>query len=157
MSLSTFLCVFFFFPSLLLFAYISLFLFSLSCASLSRFFYSLCSTSGLFVHPFSFQPVSFVFSRSLLSFVLVTSSPPVVLFFHLFLFTLFPSHPRPVARSAGIRGIFEPVHDGRLLQGRTFLQSRSEIFETKGLIKEIKSVRGFKSLDAMAILSILAH
>lgn len=46
---------------------------------------------------------------------------------------LFPSHPRPVARSAGIRGIFEPVHDGRLLQGRTFLQPCSEIFGTKGL------------------------
>lgn len=45
----------------------------------------------------------------------------------------FPSHPRPVARSAGIRGIFEPVHDGRLLQGRTFLQPGSEIFGTKGL------------------------
>lgn len=59
----------------------------------------------------------------------------------------FPSHPRPVARSAGIRGIFEPVHDGRLLQGRTFLQPCSEIFGLKGLIEEIKSVRGFKSLD----------
>lgn len=46
---------------------------------------------------------------------------------------LFPSHPRSVACSAGIRGIFEPVHDGRLLQGRTFLQPHSEIFGTKGL------------------------
>lgn len=46
---------------------------------------------------------------------------------------LFPSHPRPVARSAGIRGIFEPVHDGRLLQGRTFIQPGSEIFGTEGL------------------------
>lgn len=46
---------------------------------------------------------------------------------------LFPSHPRAVARSAGIRGIFEPVHDGRLLQGRTFLQPCSKIFRTKGL------------------------
>lgn len=60
---------------------------------------------------------------------------------------LFPSHPHPVARSAGIRGIFEPVHDGRLLQGRTFLQPHSEIFGPKGLIEKIKSVRAFKLFD----------
>lgn len=37
------------------------------------------------------------------------------------------SQPAPVARSAGIRGIFEPVHDGRLRQGRTFLPDASKI------------------------------
>lgn len=36
--------------------------------------------------------------------------------------------PAPVARSAGIRGIFEPVHDGRLHQGRTFLLGPSRKF-----------------------------
>lgn len=55
---------------------------------------------------------------------------------------LFLSPPRPIARSAGIRGIFEPVHDGRLLQGRTFLQHTPKSFERTGSIREMKFVRG---------------
>lgn len=38
---------------------------------------------------------------------------------------LFLSPPRPVARSASIRGIFEPVHDGRLLPGPHFSSTRA--------------------------------
>lgn len=91
------------------------------------------SVSGPFVHLLPFQPVSSAFSslfrsRCLFLPLLFSSSTS---FFSLR--ALFPSHPRPVARSAGIRGIFEPVHDGRLLQGRTFLQPGSEIFGTEGL------------------------
>lgn len=138
MSLSTLRCLLLFAVSTSVFLRTFLFLSlpSLSRASLSRPFHPFCSASGPFVHLFPFQPVSFVVLLARLLFslsFLLPLPPPVVLFFHLFLFTPFPSHPRPVARSAGIRGIFEPVHDGRLLQGRTFLQSGSEIFGTKGL------------------------
>lgn len=83
-------------------AFLFLFLPSLSCASLSRSFHPFCSASGPFVYPFPFQPVFVrLLAHSLLSFVLVaSSSPSVVLFFHLFLFTpssvpLSPAPGRP--------------------------------------------------------------
>lgn len=106
------------------------------------------SVSGPSVHPFPFHPISPVFSRVLslslacslfltLSLSLLRSRcsfpspdcPSSVSFFSLR--ALFLSPPRPIARSAGIRGIFEPVHDGRLLQGRTFLQHTPKSFERR--------------------------
>lgn len=117
------------------------------------------SVSGPSVHPFPFHPISPIFSRLLslslacslflsLSLSLLRSRcsfpppdcPSSVSFFSLR--ALFLSPPRPIARSAGIRGIFEPVHDGRLLQGRTFLQHTPKSFRTAGSIREMKFVRG---------------
>lgn len=94
--------VFFFSPSpVFLRAFLFLFPPFLSRASLSRSFHPFCSASGPFVYPSPFQPVSFVFSHILFSLsFLVPLLPPVVLFFHLFLFTpgsfpLSPARGRP--------------------------------------------------------------
>jgi len=56
------------------------------------------------------------------------SSFPRLFLRHLCLFTpssFAPYPPLPVARSAGIRGIFEPVHDGRLCYRAAFFSDMS--------------------------------
>lgn len=76
-------------------------------------FSQFCSSS--LAHSLSLSS-SFPPTLPLLAVVLLPS-----LSFHSELFSSLSPAP-PVARSASIRGIFEPVHDGRLLQGRTFLR-----------------------------------
>lgn len=153
MSLSTFRCLLFlsvstsvFLHVFLSFSFLFLFRANLHLAPSTRLAPLVVLSCILF--PFSQFRSSFRASSSLFRSCCLFFPPPVLFSSSISFFSLralFPSHPRPVARSAGIRGIFEPVHDGRLLQGRTFLQPRSEIFGTKGLIEGIKSVRGFKS------------
>lgn len=155
MSLSTFCHLLLLLLLLFLLRLLLLFLSLSSSSSLLRAFYvrfslmprylassSTRSVSGPSVHPFPFHPISPVFSRVLSLFLSLSLSllrsrcsfpspdcPSSVSFFSLR--ALFLSPPRPIARSAGIRGIFEPVHDGRLLQGRTFLQHAPKSFKRR--------------------------